>query len=480
MAADLRNLGSRLTTLYWPSPLAIFALLVHFNDAHAQLPLEYTPYAIDVHVALDDPADLSTESRQRFHARLLHLASAFIGPAWTIQSGPARGAMVGEMLTRFETATAQRLVELTAGEHQPHKAMFVHLRTMHGHWSVAVRELDYRTYQLSPVLRTARVPHDRLTDAVLETIVAAFSPLAELRAAQGDVATGTLQASHLIPGDESPLLVRKGEPLVPIVRRNDRLGRAGPKDVLPIGWTVLETRELDGANLTCQIHSAHVNPLGGKRRLRLQRYAQAIRYPPRAARLTLQTPDELPNPLVGYDIIQRDAGTGDAHVVGRTGDDGSTVLGPSAEPWRVLYVRHGDRFLARLPMIAGWSDHYLVTLPSDDVRLAAEGFVSAFRQEIVDTVARRQILATRIRRRIADGQFDEAQALLEEFRQLAGARQFGQRMDAARAELVADNTRAQQLIDQMFNETRQTLQRYLTAGEADALAKQLAAARAEG
>ena len=38
----------------------------------------------------------------------------------------------------------------------------------------------------------------------------------------------------------------------------------------------------------------------------------------------------------------------------------------------------------------------------------------------------------------------------------------------------------QQLIDQMFTETKEVLRRYLDPREADALANQLAAARAEG
>ena len=166
--------------------------------------------------------------------------------------------------------------------------------------------------------------------------------------------------------------------------------------------------------------------------------------------------------------------------LGVTNERGTVILPAASQQWQLLYVRHGDRVMARLPIISGASDQYTVELPSDDVRLAAAGFLGTFRQEMIDTVARRQILAARIRRLMATGKFDEAQSLLVELRSLPTAGEFTKRLNEAQIALRADDGRSQQLIEQMFAQTRQMLAQYLDPGEVDALSKQLDASRAAG
>jgi len=470
----------------WGMLASLGAVLFTANATAArpeQLPLQYTPYVIDVYITAENPADLNESAANVLRQRVTDSARSYLGAAWTMHARSAPPALEGELLARLEELTPERLVELTiestADEsRRTHKAMYVVLKGERTGWSIAVRELDFRTYHLSPVIERQRVPRWRLAEGVLQATVAAFSPVAQIGVAEGARIEGQVQAAGLVVNADSPVLVQQGEPLTPIIRRNDRLGRATPDDVLALPWTVLETLSLDGAKLQCRIHSAHHNPLGMRSRLRLQRFAQATRYPSRQTRLNLQTPGDDPSPLVGYEIVRFDDER--LSVVARTDAAGSARLPPADERWRKLYVRHGDRLLARLPIVTGWSDDYTVEMPSDDIRLAAEGFVSALRQELIDTVARRRILAARIRRRIAAGQFDEAEDLLADFRTLATARDFARRLDQAQSELVADNARAQQLIDQMFSETRGVLQRYLDPDEAEALATQIARAKAEG
>jgi uncharacterized protein HemY len=121
-----------------------------------------------------------------------------------------------------------------------------------------------------------------------------------------------------------------------------------------------------------------------------------------------------------------------------------------------------------------------VPLANDDIRLAAQSVVASLKQDVVDTVARRQIVATRFRGRLAAGEFDDAEKLLAEFRQLHDHREFDRRLAASKADHIADNARAQQHIDAMFAETQQVLRRYLDPQEFQRMQSQLAQARRGG
>lgn len=441
---------------------------------------EYAPYRIEVLTAALNPADLNTADAARLHERLQKLSAAYVGAPWTLNARSALGLLRAEMLTRFDDLSVEIVREALPDEVDADKLMLVLLSRDAGGWQIAVRELDLRTFHISPVIRVSDVAHSALAEQLLAALVSAFSPTARLGPADRNTVRGQLQAAQLAIDADSPVLVAPGEALLPFLRRNDRLGHAQPHDVQAIPWTVLELQQRDAAAIECRVHSAHVNPLGGKSRLRLVRYAQATRYPPRTVQLALQTPGDDPAPLVGYELVRRDGQTGRVVVLGETDAAGIATLPPAEEAWRLLYVRHGDRLLARLPIIRGARGRYDVPLHSDDARLAAAGFAAALRQEIIDTLARRQLLATRIHRRIAEGRLDDAQTLLDEFRRLDSARQFQQRLADARRELFADNARSQQLIDQMFAEIRDAAARYLDPDEPSALETELSQARAAG
>ena len=461
-----------------PCLLGTLVLLGVLRTGAAQVSLEYKPYHIDVYIALENPADLPAAAQQRLAVQLGDLSTAHVGAPWTLQAQFASGALAGELVSLGEEVTAERLLELTPDDPQRDKAFYVVMAKERSTWRVTIRELDFRTFRLSPATSEVRTSQSRLAAALLEKMTSIFTPLVMLDVAQRDVVTGTLQAAALITDPDSPAAITAGEPLLPVIRHNDRLGRATPQRVLAIPWTVLEVVSLEQQQVTCQIHSAHHGPLGRKGRLRLIRYAQLARY--RAAPFELKLSSPQGDPLADYEILVRETDESAPRRLARTNEQGIAELPASSQPWQMLYVRHGDRVLARLPMVAGASRQHVAELPSDDDRLAAAGFIAAFRQEVIDTLARRQILITRVRRRMFSGEFDQAQELLDQLRSLETADDFSDRLNDARRTLRADNARAQQSIHEMFQETEQMLKRYLDPDEVESLAQQLAAAQREG
>ena len=253
-------------------------------------------------------------------------------------------------------------------------------------------------------------------------------------------------------------------------------GRASDQvNVVPL--TLLSVNSYAAGTMTCDIHSASRHRLGARASLRLSRYGLAVCSPRRATRIALQAAGKPALPLADYEIVEGGEAAGSVVRLGRTAADGAVDILPDDRPWRVLYVRHGEQLLARLPIITGYEPEIVVSLANSDVRLRAEGFVAALKREVVDTVARRQILAAQLRQHMAAKRFDEAREVLDQMQRLTDAEEFDQRLQSARTKLVGDNARTQQHIDSLFHETRQSLTRYLDPGEIKRLETQLAEAR---
>jgi hypothetical protein len=75
----------------------------------------------------------------------------------------------------------------------------------------------------------------------------------------------------------------------------------------------------------------------------------------------------------------------------------------------------------------------------------------------LDLVARREILASRFRARVKEGKFDEAQALLDEFRRLESRADLSRSFDEMQKAVVATDRLTQQRIARLFDDARRLL-----------------------
>jgi predicted transcriptional regulator len=122
--------------------------------------------------------------------------------------------------------------------------------------------------------------------------------------------------------------------------------------------------------------------------------------------------------------------------------------------------------LAKLPLLSGLEKNEVAELPDDRRRLEAEAFVKGIQGEVLDLVARRQILAARIKSRIESKNKTEADELLNDLRKEKSYDKMQEELDALQRRILSSDrgpiTPGTQLrIDKMFDTTRQMLQKYL-------------------
>ena len=115
-----------------------------------------------------------------------------------------------------------------------------------------------------------------------------------------------------------------------------------------------------------------------------------------------QQPDQ---PLVGYEVYSRPPEDEQStELIGRTDWRGELWIERDArQPIQLLFVRNGQQLLGKLPLVPGDQPLLVAPLRDDELRLEAEGFLLGVQENLVDLVARREVLAVRIRREIEAG-----------------------------------------------------------------------------
>jgi hypothetical protein len=152
-----------------------------------------------------------------------------------------------------------------------------------------------------------------------------------------------------------------------------------------------------------------------------------------------------------------------AQLLGRTDWNGMLEIGQSDTRLRILYLKNGGQLLARLPMVPGLEPLLVASVPDDALRLEAEGFVKGIQGQLMDLEAQREILKARFMLRIQDGKLDEAQALLEEIKQLPTRNDLVVQVDRQQNQQPESPVKSVQArIDSLYKKLREALGKYLS------------------
>jgi hypothetical protein len=282
----------------------------------------------------------------------------------------------------------------------------------------------------------------------------------------------------LIESPESPAYLPDKTVLLPVVRFNDRRGLPRENGIQIAPWSFLAPQERVAAGrVECELAAGVSAALGGRSSSRIEKYGLAA--PVRHDKTEVivrsrpaRNDPEPPQPLSGYEVHERLPGAQELTFVARTDWRGAVEIGKTAQPVRMLYVKNGGRVLSKFPVVPGLTPVVEVNVMNDDRRLEVEGFVNAMQSRIMDLVVAREVLAVRIRKRIADAKLDratadkkldEATALLAELRALPTRDQVQAQLDqeAARQRNFPTDPATQQRINAHFGEARALISKYL-------------------
>ena len=388
---------------------------------------------------------------------------------------PRRGSATDEEEEEKKWSVSPFAEQLRAAINENDKIVLLAVKRTGLGYEIECRELDTVTRNLGLLHQRETRQRSMIPDLAFGAVYAAFRPLVRIRsvAGNGKDAEGLVRAGGLMEGQWSPSRVVVNDALVPVVRTNDRLGQ--PKEVNGIretDWSYLHVTAQEDEDVTLRLHSALRGPLGGRGGSRVQRFGLKVNPRTTTTKVRLIS-KERGRPLSGYEIFSRHLeDKEDAIFIGLTNWNGEIEVDQKGEiPLRLLYIKNGGSLLAGIPLLAGHHEFQQAEMRDDEVRLQAEAFVRSIQNTILDTVAQRQMIASRIQKAMKEGQRDEAQQHLDKYTSLPELPVVLAQLSSRKKGMTTNDRRMQMQIDLMFKETQDLAVEYLESDEEMALKK---------
>jgi len=422
---------------------------------------ELTPYRVRLHVTVDPILNIGGRFQQRLVDRLVDRCDAVIGATWNVEVAPAEDTTHRD-LANWLTAPANepQMESVPKGSDELFDKLFlIHVREGPLGYRIGCREFDARTRIWSPTIRATAAQPARLVDTAFEAMLAAFAPLAKIDKAEKKEATLRLRGGALPRPDDSWNLLRPGDLLRPLMRFNQRDG--APRKILPIAWTYLLVESIDASVAHCQIHSGLRNPLSSRTRGRIDRLALLIHPEGESTNLQLVTRGDRDSPLEGYQVYAHPAQSKTTTWLGESDANGNVRISSDGHALRILLVKHGGDFLARLPLAPGFVTTAVAEIPNDDERLEVVGIITGLQESLVDLVVRREMLMLRLRAAIEAGDFDQANEIVGHLHDVQlDEDRFRSRLRQRQQAIVSNNPYVQRKIDKMFGDTSKLMASY--------------------
>ncbi len=422
---------------------------------------EGQPYRIHAQLAIDAPGDLAEQLTEQLPSYLLDRVNASIGVVWRLKTDLATGPLRHQLLDGIDSFTAADVAEGAADED---KRLLLSVRSTPWGYELAAREYDRYVQRWGQTIRRTTRQREALAEQLFQLVEQAVSPLAQVRPDPDDPqhVVFDLRGSDLPPSGADFSWARPGDVFLPIVRRTTRDGTLLPDGATVVPWTYLEVIDppAGAAQPIGRILSATQRPLG-VRRGRTALVAIGVRSDPGDSTLRLQARTSPDKPLVGYEVFAQNVDEKPMRPVGLSDAAGEVTVTPGKSPIQMLFVKSDGTYLARMPIVPGAEQRIVVPLPDDDERLRVAARLSALREDMVDLVARRNIVMARVRQQIEAKNFAEAHSLLDSLDSLPGPTQFGQTLDREARRHRTKDAQVQRRIDSLFSQTRTALGKFL-------------------
>jgi hypothetical protein len=436
---------------------------------------DYEPYRVKAIIALDVPGGLAERLSSELPRHLRERVDAAIGPAWAFDAELAAGVTRQSILSNLSALNNPKPADFSANGD---KLLLLAVRSTSDGFELTAREFDLFIQRWGMPIRRSSRQSDMLAEQAFALVQRAISPLArmELDVNNGQQVVLHARGAALVGAGSGEPWAQPGDVFLPVLRRTTRGGELAENGIQVVPWTYLEVVTVDGPTLVGLIHSGSRRPFG-RRQGRVEQIAIALRADPGDTQLRLESRSNPEKPLVGYELHAQKPGEEATTPIGVSDLSGRITVRPGAHSVQLLFIKNGGQLLAKLPVVPGSELEIKVPLPDDDMRLQVEARLAAMREELIDVVARRNILMARARNKIEAKDFAAAQELIRAVDQLPGRSQFNLTLTTAARLLRSDDPQIQRRIDQLFQATQTVLGQYLDARSVADLHDELRAAQ---
>jgi hypothetical protein len=337
-----------------------------------------------------------------------------------------------------------------------------------------------------------------LSNQIFSCLQEVFSPISRIQyngMTDGKTASIEMRSAGLVPDvtQGSPILLEKGDVLRPVVRKNDRKTNAPAYDgVIEVIWTYMFvnnviTHQEKSLNATRSNGSARGevistytmlrNPLAARRNTAQHKYGLLVRPTSNSSLLKITAMGRDDYTLQGYNVFAKspqidldDLSDTPTIRIGQTDWRGGIEIdqdlfaGQGKTKLVIIYIKNGQRVLARLPIVPGYRPIETASLPNDDYRLQFEAFIAGLQNTVLDSTIQRKVYEIRIKHHVEKNEEKDARELLVELKKVPGLEELDQILSTEESGLqddpLVDSTIRPQ-IDRMFTQTRELMGEFL-------------------
>jgi hypothetical protein len=343
------------------------------------------------------------------------------------------------------------------------KLIWLGVRVERTGYELTCREFDVYLRQWGPLHRRRVSQATFLPEACFELLTSSFTPLAHIAVLPDDAARVelTFKGSGLPRPPGAHQFVTPGEVFQPLYRRTDRNGELMENGVIPASWTYLTTAsEADGRWLA-DVHTG-VRRAFGIQRGRVEQIAVALRNSDGPTTVRFHARNDPKMALAGYEVF-RDRQGQPPQAIGVTDRDGAIEISPADDsPISMVLLRSAGQVLAKVPVPTGGDGVIEIPIADNTARLRAQAEAQAIREQLIDIVARRQIMMARVKALLKKNRVEDARKLMAELDALPGSSDFARSLDALERRIPqTDDPTVKRTIDKLFASTRELLGKFL-------------------
>lgn len=393
------------------------------------IPYDQLAYRVSITLGLAPGVGIGDAEAEKMQRQLTALIESRIGLWWQAET---KQAPAGEPRSRamLEALTPRQWNERM--EASPYDKRFALTIDRDGTaFQISGVEWD-RSSQTTTQIQTKH-SYDRriLAGLAADLTFDLFRPLISVEVVNEKSVEMRVRGGEFLPPDPALTPFAKGEFISPYLRflgKNKELLR-----VQHVPWTAIEVNLVERGYLQGTIISAFGTPLGKRRRMEMLGMKIKPEWP--ETRIKVIPRGKPQAPMAGYrvEVLNR-LETKDDKVEDRlklkTDRNGDVVIpADPAHPLRHMVVYSGIAPLARAPLIPGHERQIVLSAPDDAPRLNVEAETELLQSELVDIVAKREVLMARARGAAKKANWEQVAELTKEVTALTTLEQFQARIE---------------------------------------------------
>ena len=430
---------------------------------------ELRPYRVQIFLGFAARPEFGGQLPAVLASRLADSISSLQGGAWKVAVAPAPEALQQAMSVSLTDVAADVLPKEAL---EADKVMLVQVSVARGGYQVVARELDVTTGLWGTPIMRPFAQLLKLPDACSAAVFEAFAPLARLSVLKDRQVVLRLRASALRPRDAALAPVKPGGVFRLAARAVVGEGEP-PARVAPLPWTFCVVEEVAQDELRGRLETGLKDPLPDRWETSLEVLALGLAPPRRPSVLTLKASDEPSHLLPDYEVYASPPGASSPVLLGRTDRQGSLQVLPGDQLLQIVLVKHGDQWLARLPIVPGLEPRLSATVVHDGRRIELGALGAALRDAVVELAAQRQMLLRRAKTSLAARQFTEAAQAVKELRELPVAQDLVAARVAAAKTASSGDAASLARLDAVLADFQPVLAAQFDAKEIDDLAAEI-------